>query len=250
MQQAVVNPSKNKSDIVNSRHHAGNEEILSSDIIIPRLMLMQGLSDLVSERKASQGDFIRSTTGGVLGTPEKPLSFIPLTFNNQWVLSEKVGKKYEYRSTEPMNASNQDAEWEFKKDGGEWKRTKLINLYALLPSDVKLERDSLMEALKSKSMPDPSTALMPILISFRGTSYNAGKTVVTHFARAKKYGLPAYVSTLTLSCTQETNDLGTYYVMKVIEGGKTTPDDQETALDWYGILAQGKHKIEPLEDIG
>jgi hypothetical protein len=224
--------------------HVGHEEILSSDIMIPKLLLMQGLSELVNEGKARQGDMVRSTTGEVLGNAKEAVEFIPLTFYNQWIIQELVGKKYEYRGVEPMTAKNQDLPWEFEHNGSKWKRVKSINVYALLPKDIARERKEVQAALAAGSLPDPSTALMPVLISFRSTSYNAGKTIVTHFARAQKYKVPAYVSTLKLTCTQDKNDLGSFFVFGVEPAGKTAQDDQTVAQEWYQILSQGKHKVD------
>jgi len=223
---------------------AGHEEILSSDIIIPKLLLMQGLSELVNERKASQGDMIRSTSGEKLGNPEKPVEFIPLTFYNQWIIQELVGKKYEFRGFEPMNAKNQDLPWDYEQNGTKWKRVKSINVYALLPEDIKREREEVKKARVQGGLPDPNTALMPVLISFRSTSYTAGKAVVTHFARAQKYDVRGYVSTLKLACQQDKNDLGSFYVFGVAHGGNTAPEDQGVSEEWYQTLAQGKHKVD------
>lgn len=225
-------------------HQAGNEEILASDILIPKLLLMQGLSDMVNSRLAAQGDLVKSTTKEIVGSPDKPVEFIPLTFFNQWILQEKVGSKYEFRGVEPMTAANADLPWDFTQDGTQWKRVKSINVYALLPGDIVKERDAKKLAQKTGEMPDPNTALMPVLISFRSTSYKAGQAVVTHFARAKKYQLPGYVSTMKLKCRQDKNDMGTFYVFDVEQGGKASPDDQEVASEWYKLLATSKVRVD------
>lgn len=225
-------------------HQAGQEEILASDILIPKLLLMQGLSELVNARKAAQGDMVKSTTGEIVGGPDKPAEFIPLTFFNQWILQEKVGNKYEFRGVEPMTAANADLPWDFQQDGTQWKRVKSINVYALLPGDIAREREAKKLAQKTGEMPDPNTALMPVLVSFRSTSYKAGQAIVTHFARAKKYNLPGYVSTMKLKCRQDKNDLGTFYVFDVEQGSKASKEDQEVASEWYKLLATSKVRVD------
>jgi hypothetical protein len=146
-----------------------------------------------------------------------------------------------------MNASNQDAPWEFEKDGAQWKRTKAINVYALLPQDIVAERAE-MEKVKKGEMPDPDKALVPVMISFRVTSYNAGKDVVTHFAKAKKFGLPGYVSTLKLACVEDKNDDGSFYVFRVSASGKTSAEDQKTAQYWHEILRTSRVQVDADED--
>jgi len=214
----------------------GGEDILSQSMVIPRLHLMQGLSEMVSEGKAQMGDIVRSTNGEKLGNGDKPVDFIPITFTNTWVLSEMVGQKYEYRSSEPMTAKNQDLPWEFESQGTMWKRTKSLNLFAILVNDALAEKAERDKAAKGE-MPDPDKALMPVLISFRSSSYAAGKEVVTHFAKARKFNLPGLVSVLQLSCTRTKNEKGTFYVYGVKNVGKTPPDLIEVANYWKSTLA-------------
>lgn len=225
----------------------GTENVMSSDILIPSLYLMQGLSDLVSARKANQGDIVRSTTGEIVGGPDKPVRIIPITSFNTWILQEKVGQKYEYRAQEPMTAANQDLPWEYKQGGTDWKRTKSFNLYALIQKDIAAEREEMQKFKDSGELPDPSKALMPVMISFRSTSYKAGKTFATHFALAKKFGVPGAVNTFDLTCYQDKNDLGSYYVYTATKAGKTSPEDLDMAKEWYQTLAQNRHKVDDSE---
>lgn len=221
----------------------GGEDILSSSIIIPKLLLMQGLSEFVNDRKAQQGDMVRSTTGEKLGDLEVPVEFIPLTFTNTWILNEKIGGKFEYRGQEPMTAKNQDLPWEFKKDGADWRRIKSLNVYALLPKDIRAEAEELKKAA-SGEMPDPDKALLPVMISFRSTGYSAGKSISTHFAKAKTFGLKGYVSVMKLKCYQEKNDKGAFYVFSVENAGKTLKEDLVVCEKWYTLLTSQNVNIQ------
>lgn len=215
----------------------GVEDILAQNIVVPRILLMQALSDLVTDGKAQTGDFIRSTTGEKIGNADTPIPFIPLTFTNTWVLSEKVGNKYEYRKTEPRNAANQDLPWEFTENGAAWKRTQSLNLFALLMRDVEAETLELEKA-KRGEMPDPDKALMPVSISFRSTSFAAGgRSITTHFAKARKFNLPGFVSVLNLTCKKTKNDKGVFFVMDAANAGKTPPSVISTCEYWYNTLA-------------
>src|SRR6478736_4784251 len=130
------------------------EGLVPSDIVIPKVLLMQGLSDLVAERKAQLGDIVRSTTAEKLGSPEKTLEFIPLSFpTSQWVIEMKKpgGNKFEYKKMIPRTAANSQLEWNFfaDKDGNEVpagtpgafeaKRVQRLSLYALLPQDIEAD---------------------------------------------------------------------------------------------------------------
>lgn len=226
----------------------GTEEILSSAIVIPKVLLMQGLSDLVAEGNAVMGEMVKSTTGEKLGNSENPVEFIPLTYNLTWVLSEKIGQKFEYRGQEPLTAANQDLPWEFEKNGAQWKRTKSLNLFALLTKDVKAEKEELAKADLGE-MPDPDKALLPVMMSFRSTSFTAGKNLVTHFAKAKKFGLPGHVSTLKLKCTREKNDKGTYFVFGVEHSGKTPREDFAVCDYWRTIVATKHVQVDESDEV-
>lgn len=241
MENAVATQETNRSLVMGGA--PVEEEILSQNIIIPRLLLMQGLSDFVAEGKAIMGEMVRSTTVEKLGGPDKPVEFIPLTFTNTWVISEKVGQKYEYRGQEPLTAANQDLPWEFEKNGGQWKRTKSLNLYALLPSDIEAEKAELAKAEEGE-MADPDKALMPVMIAFRSTSFSAGKTISTHFAKAKKFNAPGYVSTLRLKCRKEKNDQGVFYVFEVETAGKTPKEAYSSCEYWRSLVGSSRVQVD------
>ena len=157
---------------------------------------MQGLSDFVSERKAQQGDMVRSTTVEKLGDPECAVNIIPLKLSTSWRESEKIGQKFEFRKSYPRTAGNEALTWsfyrnpqgqEFDKPGQlgatEWQRTKVIDLFALLPKDVENFAKEMAAIAKSGEIPDLTKTVLPVNISFRVTSFNAGRAVATFFAQ-------------------------------------------------------------------
>lgn len=244
MSKAVAAKTETHMTVSDQHMDVGGEEILSSTLVIPRLLLMQGQSEFVKERRAQDGDFVRTTPYAVLGGPSLALEFIPITFSQQWKITELIGKKWEFRGYEAMTHANQDAEWEFEKGGTTWKRTKTLNCFALLPADIIAEREELAKAAKGEAA-DPDKALLPIMISFRSTSFPAGKVIATHFQKAKKFNQPGYVSTLRLTCRLSKNDLGSFYVLDVASAAKpVSKEDQAVASYWYGILKTKAVQVE------
>lgn len=222
-----------------------SEQVLKSDIVIPKLLLMQGLSDFVSDRKAQAGDMVRSTNAEALGSDKKPMDIIPLTFQNLWMVSENLsgdGKTFDFTGYEARTIHNENEEWEFFKDGHKCKRTKVMNLFALLPQDIDAQSAMLAEFEKTGAIPDVDKALLPIVIQFRSSSFKAGKDVATIFAKARSISemtgknIPAYGTTLKLSCYQEKNDKGTFFIYSVSPAGKTKDTYLEVAKTWYEIL--------------
>lgn len=212
------------------------QEVLNSDIIIPKILLMQGLSDFVADGKAAIGDIVRSTTAEKLGDDKTPVVFIPLKMTNSWVIQEKIGQKYEFRGIEPRNAKNEDMEWDFVKNGTDWKRVKTINVFALLPKDIQ----SFKEEIAKEEM-DLEKTLMPVVISFRSTSFKAGQSVATFFTKVKsnlQYNpkIAPYKYELTLEAERTENDKGKFVVFKVGASKPVKAEFLDEAAKWYHIL--------------
>ncbi len=230
------------------------EGVLNSDILIPRLLLMQGLSDFVAGRKAQMGDMVRSTTVEKLGDIETPISFIPLKITTSWRENEKVGQKFEFRRSYPRGGKNEQLPWNFfmTPEGEElpapsgrtteWQRQKTIDVVALLPRDIEAFQKEMKKAEESGEMPDVSKTVLPINISFRSTSFNAGRAVSTFFAQVAEMaqyakGLKHYHHVLPLSVKAEKNDKGNYYIFEVGKPAKASAELIEVADRWYQRLA-------------
>ena len=215
-------------------------EILAGDIVIPSIYLMQGLSDLVQDRKAQIGDIVRSTTAEKLGDDKHPLRFIPLKLTNTWTISEKIGEKYEWRGVKPRNAANENDPYEFVDKGTDWKRVKTINLFALLTKDVT----DFLEQVKTGNI-DMNKPLLPVNISFRSTSFKAGRDVATFYtnirnAKRFKADLAAHQHDLELSCFPDENDKGKYMVFKIGASSKISKEVQTFADEWFAIVNTAK----------
>lgn len=233
---------------------ATTQEVLSSDIIIPKLLLMQGLSDFVTERKAGLGDVVRSTTVEKLGNPETAIDFIPLKATMGWIEQEKVGQKFEYRKAVARTAQNENYPWSFWRNANgaefdrpgqmgatEWRRVKTIDVFALLPSDIDAFEKEMAKAKSTGEMPDLTKTILPVVISFRSTSFNAGKTVATFFAQVAEMATHApqvrsYAYTLPLGCVAEKNDKGSFYIFKVGQPKKLDAKYLPYAERWVNTL--------------
>lgn len=238
---------KEATHLTVAQPHQGQETILKSDVVIPKLLLMQGLSELVNERKAQQGDIVRSTTGEKLGDDKTAVEIIPLTFKNVWILQEKVGKKYEYRGLEPRTAANEAAPWEFEQNGAEWKRTKAVDVFAILPKDVDAELVEIKKFQDTGEIPDLNKTLLPVVVRFQSTSFKAGRDIVTHFTKAAgmaKYGVKPYSVTVKLKCYQDKNDKGTFFVFETAQGTKVNPAQLERAEEWYKIVTSQNVQVD------
>jgi len=235
---------KHESNVPAIQAPRGQDQVLASDVTIPKVLQMQALSDWVTEGKAMPGDFVRSSTVEVLGGKNKPLEFIPLTFQNMWMISaDEMGKgEYEFKGYEQRNALNEHEEWEFFKDGVKMKRTKVMNLYALLPADIERQLEALKKFQETGEMPDLDAAILPVVIPFRNTSFKAAKEVATLFVKAESLArdmgvaVPVFGRTMKLSNVLEKNDKGSFFVLKVEAAGATKKEYLAQAMKWRDTI--------------
>lgn len=232
--------------------------ILASDVIVPRVLLMQGTSDFVKERKTGPngvvglGDIVKSTTLDILGNPDKMFEFIPLVEpTTGWRVEKRAvgAQRWEFHKREARNAKNDALPWRFNadKDGilleegkpssHEWRRVKTLALFALLPQDIVASQGEMAKAADGE-LPDLAKALTPVLVEFRSTSFPAGKEVSTFFSQTQQFKVPAWKYMLKLGCFLDKNDEGTFYVFKVERNGaaKVDPAMYPDVEFWVNIV--------------
>jgi hypothetical protein len=203
----------------------GSGDVSSKDLIIPKILAMQGLSDFVTEGKAKFGDFVDSVSGEVLGSVDKPIKFVPFYMEKVWIISsrKKGEKKYEFDRYEAVTPANENA-YPFEEVIGdtEFKYEYTHQYYVLRPEDTS----------------------MPYVLSFKSTSLRAGKVLSTQmYIRNRAAGLNPAAITMELGGKKEKNDNGTFVVMEVKPAGATSAELQSDALMWLKTIKAGKHKV-------
>lgn len=194
----------------------GAENVSSKDLIIPKILLMQGMSQLVADGKAAVGQLIDSVSGELLGDRSKPMPFIPFYTFKTWITSKKKGEKYEYVGQTPMDATNEDLPVEFSEGADLFRRDRCINVYVLTPA-----------ALEKKE------GIIPYMISFRRTSYQAGKKLSTHIAKLADFNQPPAARNFLLSVGTKENEKGKFGVFDIEMKEATKPEHLKIAYDWY-----------------
>jgi ribosomal protein S6 len=198
-----------------------------SDILIPKLLLMQGPSQLVAEGKASQGDMINSVTGEKLGDKTKGVTIIPLThFKTMTVMRDKGGM-YVFDHIEPWTVAHASKSFEEETNGAKYKNYPTLNFYVMLEKDLKENKSA-----------------MPVLVSFKSTSLKAGKKLINHFAMAGEIGQKPCSGMLTLTCTVKKGDKGPYHAFDVVFEKNTPNEYGAKLLQWEKILKQNKVKVD------
>lgn len=196
----------------------GSEGLSNSDILVSKILLMQGLSDLVADGKATPGQLRDSLAGDLLGDKASPCAIIPFSSFRTWVIFEKKNGKDEYVKTVPITPENEA--WPINEivGGVEVRRDKCLNFYVLKPSDIK---DGLA---------------FPFLVSFRRYGSMAGKKLTTFAAKLKAFKKPMAAKVFMLAVQTEENDKGKFFSFDITMDRDTTPAELAEAHKWYLTL--------------
>ncbi len=244
--------------IATQSHNA--DEILRQDILVPYIVLAQGQSDSVMEKKAQMGDIVRSTNAEKLGDPEHPMEAILLHCpKSDWVIEEKPprAQRFEFRRTEPRTVQNETLPWswwqnadgtpaeESAKGATEWRRVKRLSVFAVLPHDIAAANAEKAK-MERGELPDVSKALTPVMLTFRSSSFKAGKEIVTFFTKARSLGVDIWRYKLSFTDFLDQNDQGSYYVWSVDQNGAKPVPKEDIALvqSWAAIVNQGGLKTD------
>lgn len=166
--------------------------ISQSDLVIPRILLMQNTSEYVGDDKAKLGDMVDSSTAEVLGGIGEPLEIIPLKAYKTLMTYNMSSGSPKFMRQETLTPELAKLPWEGTEDGQPVKRVQCLNFFVLLASDCE--------------MGEP----FPRVISFRSTSMNAGKQLATHLFRLGMFKKPAYAKVVSLKTKKEKYETNTY----------------------------------------
>lgn len=236
-----------KQDTNLTTYQPSPSQVIKSDVVIPKITLMQAMSDLVKAEKAKAGQMVRSSNSEAIGNETMPIDFIPLTIKNDWLISEgtvdpKSKKvKYKFKKYEARTNKNEGDEWDYVEDNIPMKRTKILTVFALLPQDIEIEK-KMVQDIENGDTPNVDGVLLPVAIQFKGSSFKSGRDISTLFAKAESISrtvgknVPVYGTTMRLSCVEEANDDGSFFVYKTQPTGKTKEDYRKACASWYAVL--------------
>jgi len=222
-QEVAVKADQQLSTEVSDLSNWGVPQTMSSDIIIPKILPMQGLSDLVTDGKAVMGEFRDSLTGEKLGSITEPIELIPFAVQKVWDIYKEEGGDFKWTQTIPLVEDPAKADyndllpWADKDlEGNNIKRVRRMNFFVLRPSDVAT-----------------GTAL-PFIISFKSTSFVEGKKIFSQmYMRNLSQKLPPPAYTVKIGGTKEKNDKGVFIVPKFELGRRTNSDELTQCLYWF-----------------
>jgi hypothetical protein len=202
----------------------GSEDVSSEDILVPKIMLMQPMSEFVTDGLAKIGEFRDSLNKErMLGNDKKPVELLVFgTFKT--LLEFKDG---EYLSTKRWSPEVADLPMEeVTADGAVVTRDKVLNFYCLIADDIK------------------GGEAFPFVLSCRRTSFMAGKKINTHLTKLKMFKKSSAAKVFALTSRKETNDKGTFFVVDVDVLRDSTTEELNAAFEWYQLLGKSRVKVD------
>lgn len=214
----------------------GGQIVTSNDIVIPKLLVQQFMSEKVKNNTAKYGEFRDTLANEKFGDLEKPFEVIPFYMEKKWlefdIVTNKSGaRKREFARIIPVqdNATKPgyNDDLPYVDEAAKVERDRCMDFYVLIPDQV------------AKGI------AMPYVISLRRTSLKAGKKLATQMfltnARAGK--VPAAVAMFVSAKTKE-NDDGEYALIDVTPAREATSEEITEALRWLKLIRAGQTKVD------
>lgn len=209
---------------------AENKELFKNDIIVPKVQLVQAMSEFRKEKKADEGQYVNSQTAELLADLDQTLKFVVLKTFKRWqtfkVVEEKGKTKREFVSSEIMVlGKNENLPYEEIAEGDKLVRRQVISAYVLLES----------EAMKAVNK--------PYIIDFAASSKFGGRKMVSDISTLNNNNLPSFVAYFTLSSKIQKFEDGDAFVKDVNFGGYLPKTMMPFLIDCYKSLESIEDQI-------
>jgi len=221
----------NTTPATNTFNRAGLEGIEKSDLVLPRLWLMQAISALVSEEKFKSGDIVNSLSEELVDAenPQGPVEVIPITQKKLWYEYEEVGNgKQDLKRIFDHIAPEAAGLKAGPVEGTKLFYRSCIQYYVVLASE-----------------PDG----LPTMINFMKTNYPIGKKFNTFLVQQSMLNQPTWGKAYQLKAKKTSNEHGTFFVWEFGTKRDATEEERKAAEQWHAVLQTTKvSQQEPTTD--
>lgn len=182
-----------------------DSDIFDNDIVVPKIWLIQSISELRKQKKAEEGEFVDSQTGEILAKEGETLRFSVLKTFKRWHDFGDRDKK-DFKSSYFVTPENSEQPYEDTVDGEDVFRRQVIGAYIILERDLMRGIDKVY------------------ILEFASTSKHGGRKLITDINNLNKQKYPAFVGHWELSAKEETFPKGSCHVKDTKFGGYMTKD--------------------------
>lgn len=218
----------------------GHKEVSSNDMVVPKILPMQGLSEKVAEGLAAMGEFRNSLTNELIGKiGTDPFDVIPFHCTEVFdVYERQQDGQFKYKTSTPIlknpsaHGYNDNAPWQDVVDGMEIKRVRKYNFFVLLPKEI-----------------EEGTA-MPYVLSFKSTSVKEGKKLFTlMYVRSRAMNLSPAAFKIRIDGIREKNDKGIFIVPNISQGPRTSVAEVTAAKQWFDLVGKASVKVDESDEV-
>ena len=197
----------------------------ADNIIIPRILLMQAMSEKVTQGEAKFGELRDTLENKMHGNEANPLEVIPFHSFETIAVQEVTSAGRRFVANLPARG-NEGKAYEETVDGKNLINMYTCNIYCLLPQEIAEGMD------------------LPYLLTFRSTSVRCGKKINTiMYMRNLAAGRDPWAAVIKLSVTKTQNDKGTFGVFDVARQRASTPEEMARCAHWFNVVHAGKTEI-------
>lgn len=219
---------------------ADDMELFKNDIVIPKIHLIQAMSDLRKAKKADEGDYVDSISDQILLTEdsEEELKIIVIKTFKRWqtfkLVKEKNEIKKEFISSEIMTLENANLAYEEVIEGEDIVRRQVISCYVLLGTDAQ------------------KGIIKPYIVDFAGgAGKGAGRNLVSDIkvlntnkkdpvtGKLVRKGMPSWVAWFKLGKYETSMNDFDFYAKSIAFGGMLPQE-------MWGFLKDAKDEISAL----
>lgn len=202
-------------------------EVDTSDIIIPKILIMHGQSEKVLKGDKSQGELVKSTDWETLAKKSEKIELIFFNISKSWIISDMSGKKPKKVGSMEWTAANDGLPWDYTENGIKMRRDRTYTFYGLLTKDFQ-------EGVTS----------FPVMISFGRTSFKPGHTIASNFQmdlqkykETKGKSLHPFARTYKVGVELVAKDDDQFYVFTVESAGQPAKQALvDEAEKWRGDI--------------
>lgn len=195
----------------------GDVAVESKDLILPKILLQQAMSEAVKERTARDGDYLNTLLSSVCSNDKGEVSVLPFFCRQSYVVEKFNGRKFEYLRTDPYIVGEQARPWEEELGGVKYKNVHVYEFFCLTEEGG-----------------------LPAIVPFKSTSHKAGKKLfnIMYVANRQQGKAPAH-NWITLGRKEDTNDSGDkYWVMDFGLGRQSTKEEIAECLSWIRTIKE------------
>jgi len=227
MTKALSKQEHNTAITTPSTPRLGFDNFDVSELIVPRLRLLQALSESVSEGTGKAGEFQDSLSSELLG---EEVEVVLLGMKNGAVYFE-TGEGLKCRSVDGRVSVNGDLceqcpfgeyHGKFHEDGTPPKCASSKEFMSVTKGTIEGKEQR------------------PLVISFMKTSYKEGKKLAS---MAYLAGGNIFNRSYKLASVKDKNDKGAFYIMKTSVGQALNQSELAEATRWYNILSTSKVRV-------